>query len=186
LAPAQMAELVDALVSGTSAARRGGSSPLLGTIKIVTGAKLRASHQGATHERLNFRSPLGMAQARPAMSGLGLGELKALAVQAFDGGELYSGSFSHDGMLVASGSGDKPARLRAVGSGAEVRGELCYFQYGPRALSRCHSLGARCHTWAASASWCPSTTPAAISAAGSLLCALAMPGRLAAILTSFT
>jgi hypothetical protein len=27
-----MAELVDALVSGTSAARRGGSSPLLGTI----------------------------------------------------------------------------------------------------------------------------------------------------------
>ena len=29
--PAQMAELVDALVSGTSAARRGGSSPLLGT-----------------------------------------------------------------------------------------------------------------------------------------------------------
>src|ERR1700761_5635217 len=32
LARAQMAELVDALVSGTSAARRGGSSPLLGTI----------------------------------------------------------------------------------------------------------------------------------------------------------
>src|SRR5579863_1491871 len=30
-ARAQMAELVDALVSGTSAARRGGSSPLLGT-----------------------------------------------------------------------------------------------------------------------------------------------------------
>jgi hypothetical protein len=28
---AQMAELVDALVSGTSAERRGGSSPLLGT-----------------------------------------------------------------------------------------------------------------------------------------------------------
>ena len=28
---AQVAELVDALVSGTSAARRGGSSPLLGT-----------------------------------------------------------------------------------------------------------------------------------------------------------
>src|SRR6202020_2846873 len=37
---AQMAELVDALVSGTSAARRGGSSPLLGTnknsIKTIT------------------------------------------------------------------------------------------------------------------------------------------------------
>ena len=31
---AQMAELVDALVSGTSAARRGGSSPLLGTILV--------------------------------------------------------------------------------------------------------------------------------------------------------
>ena len=31
LLSAQMAELVDALVSGTSAARRGGSSPLLGT-----------------------------------------------------------------------------------------------------------------------------------------------------------
>src|SRR5262249_9753037 len=30
-AKAQVAELVDALVSGTSAARRGGSSPLLGT-----------------------------------------------------------------------------------------------------------------------------------------------------------
>ena len=30
-APARVAELVDALVSGTSAARRGGSSPLLGT-----------------------------------------------------------------------------------------------------------------------------------------------------------
>ena len=29
-----MAELVDALVSGTSAARRGGSSPLLGTKDI--------------------------------------------------------------------------------------------------------------------------------------------------------
>src|SRR5215472_8264105 len=31
LMKAQVAELVDALVSGTSAARRGGSSPLLGT-----------------------------------------------------------------------------------------------------------------------------------------------------------
>jgi hypothetical protein len=31
---AQLAELVDALVSGTSAARRGGSSPLLGTIQV--------------------------------------------------------------------------------------------------------------------------------------------------------
>ena len=32
-ARAQVAELVDALVSGTSGAIRGGSSPLLGTIK---------------------------------------------------------------------------------------------------------------------------------------------------------
>ena len=32
---AQVAELVDALVSGTSGASRGGSSPLLGTIKAV-------------------------------------------------------------------------------------------------------------------------------------------------------
>ena len=31
---AQVAELVDALVSGTSAARRGGSSPFLGTSDI--------------------------------------------------------------------------------------------------------------------------------------------------------
>ncbi len=30
---AQVAKLVDALVSGTSVARRGGSSPLLGTIR---------------------------------------------------------------------------------------------------------------------------------------------------------
>jgi hypothetical protein len=35
---AQVAELVDALVSGTSGAIRGGSSPLLGTISITTSA----------------------------------------------------------------------------------------------------------------------------------------------------
>lgn len=34
LSVAQMAELVDAQVSGTCAARRGGSSPLLGTIRF--------------------------------------------------------------------------------------------------------------------------------------------------------
>ncbi len=34
-APAQVAELVDALVSGTSGASRGGSSPLLGTTKLA-------------------------------------------------------------------------------------------------------------------------------------------------------
>jgi ribonuclease D len=42
---AQVAELVDALVSGTSAARRGGSSPLLGTILIpVIGGLPDLSH----------------------------------------------------------------------------------------------------------------------------------------------
>jgi hypothetical protein len=35
-ADAQVAELVDALVSGTSGASRGGSSPLLGTIPILS------------------------------------------------------------------------------------------------------------------------------------------------------
>jgi hypothetical protein len=35
-APAQVAELVDALVSGTSDASRGGSSPLLGTIHFLS------------------------------------------------------------------------------------------------------------------------------------------------------
>ena len=35
LSVAQVAELVDALVSGTSAERRGGSSPLLGTKDIL-------------------------------------------------------------------------------------------------------------------------------------------------------
>src|ERR1043166_62232 len=38
---AQVAELVDALVSGTSAARRGGSSPLLGTILLRADALRR-------------------------------------------------------------------------------------------------------------------------------------------------
>ena len=41
-APAQVAELVDALVSGTSGASRGGSSPLLGTTKLPTVANPRA------------------------------------------------------------------------------------------------------------------------------------------------
>jgi hypothetical protein len=38
-APAQVAELVDALVSGTSAARRGGSSPFLGTKHVTRNEK---------------------------------------------------------------------------------------------------------------------------------------------------
>src|SRR5215467_10762859 len=37
-APAQVAELVDALVSGTSGASRGGSSPLLGTTPSIIGS----------------------------------------------------------------------------------------------------------------------------------------------------
>ena len=38
---AQMAELVDAQVSGTCAARRGGSSPLLGTIPILITTRIK-------------------------------------------------------------------------------------------------------------------------------------------------
>src|SRR5438045_3709595 len=56
--PAQVAELVDALVSGTSGASRGGSSPLLGTKldvrlipKFVSGAAAR------TYERPNRTPP---------------------------------------------------------------------------------------------------------------------------------
>ena len=41
---AQVAELVDALVSGTSGESRGGSSPLLGTISRVRGYELSPSH----------------------------------------------------------------------------------------------------------------------------------------------
>ena len=50
---AQVAELVDALVSGTSGESRGGSSPLLGTIAlkfynkficVLAGESLRAKH----------------------------------------------------------------------------------------------------------------------------------------------
>ena len=43
--PAQMAELVDALVSGTSAARRGGSSPLLGTKHLSMSQTLLSAMQ---------------------------------------------------------------------------------------------------------------------------------------------
>src|SRR5262249_52168280 len=43
---AQMAELVDALVSGTSAARCGGSSPLLGT-KQAVGSSIDGSRKRA-------------------------------------------------------------------------------------------------------------------------------------------
>ena len=48
--PAQVAELVDALVSGTSGAIRGGSSPLLGTISPsapVRGRSPRSIYQSS-------------------------------------------------------------------------------------------------------------------------------------------
>ncbi len=41
---AQVAELVDALVSGTSGESRGGSSPLLGT-SCLTVARVRTNHR---------------------------------------------------------------------------------------------------------------------------------------------
>src|SRR5690606_7485369 len=52
--PAQVAELVDALVSGTSAARRGGSSPLLGTTGPPASRVMRRplSLQGPAHRCL--------------------------------------------------------------------------------------------------------------------------------------
>ena len=56
--PAQMAELVDALVSGTSAARRGGSSPLLGT--SFTGKPLfGAAFLRLCHRRAKEGAPCG-------------------------------------------------------------------------------------------------------------------------------
>src|SRR5437868_423019 len=50
--PAQVAELVDALVSGTSGAILGGSSPLLGTITLL---KFVSLHPDATAEPCIFR-----------------------------------------------------------------------------------------------------------------------------------
>src|SRR5262249_6383976 len=44
-----MAELVDALVSGTSAARRGGSSPLLGTIFSIDRYPIRVNIKNPAH-----------------------------------------------------------------------------------------------------------------------------------------
>src|SRR6201999_4544246 len=48
---AQVAELVDALVSGTSAARRGGSSPLLGTSHLLD--RVRKGPPGAKNQQLS-------------------------------------------------------------------------------------------------------------------------------------
>src|ERR1044071_8384862 len=61
-AGAQVAELVDALVSGTSAARRGGSSPLLGTILLRAYAlrriaALKIAKQDALRSLFGRRSP---------------------------------------------------------------------------------------------------------------------------------
>src|ERR1700733_569766 len=53
---AQVAELVDALVSGTSGAIRGGSSPLLGTIKTTCCARFLVSFIDGTRNRRRTRS----------------------------------------------------------------------------------------------------------------------------------
>jgi hypothetical protein len=45
-APAQVAELVDALLSGSSAARREGSSPFLGTKYLMTTQKTHRTPVG--------------------------------------------------------------------------------------------------------------------------------------------
>ena len=66
-----MAELVDALVSGTSAARRGGSSPLLGTIIPARQKKSPIESPRfavALHEALRFpatQQALGWPSSRP-------------------------------------------------------------------------------------------------------------------------
>jgi predicted alpha/beta-fold hydrolase len=57
---AQMAELVDALVSGTSGESRGGSSPLLGTIF------LGATSLATRSRRLEFASPVSLDSVAPA------------------------------------------------------------------------------------------------------------------------
>jgi hypothetical protein len=63
---ALMAELVDALLSGSSAARRGGSSPLQGTISFVsrtkgapTGRRTSAGSQSALRAMLDVSPALG-------------------------------------------------------------------------------------------------------------------------------
>ena len=58
-----MAELVDALLSGSSAARRGGSSPLQGTIICFTLNWLRSPLRG--------RAPRGAASSRPYLTSFG-------------------------------------------------------------------------------------------------------------------
>ena len=63
---AQMAELVDALVSGTSAARRGGSSPLLGTIPTWRYSEAPA----ALSNRFNRRGDQCAASHRSFMAGI--------------------------------------------------------------------------------------------------------------------
>ena len=84
VAKAQVAELVDALVSGTSAARRGGSSPLLGTNNhelqkrprvAVAPVRSKAATTGglATHKEclgdlLRKQSPGTYLKVRPAVA----------------------------------------------------------------------------------------------------------------------
>ena len=66
---AQVAELVDALVSGTSGAIRGGSSPLLGTIYIADKTRLNGlAVENLPHENRCNRRYLSTA-GRPRRIG---------------------------------------------------------------------------------------------------------------------
>src|SRR5262249_45847775 len=89
-AKAQMAELVDALVSGTSAARRGGSSPLLGTSELckllillcfLVDIKIRphiSPHYGYRHDTRK-------TQGRPPPHSIGAFEIEKWQNERFAG-----------------------------------------------------------------------------------------------------
>jgi hypothetical protein len=62
-AAAQMAELVDALVSGTSGESRGGSSPLLGTNYPFEDDR-RRPEQAEKAEKISLTRPLGSGFVR--------------------------------------------------------------------------------------------------------------------------
>jgi hypothetical protein len=68
-----MAELVDALVSGTSAARRGGSSPLLGTkaaSKLLIHFKFLTNLENQPVSLVHIGGPHGIRMTDPQSSGL--------------------------------------------------------------------------------------------------------------------
>ena len=70
-----MSELVDGLVSGTSAERRGGSSPLLGT-KLWSGGGT-ATRGTANPRQCEFESHPDLHTGLPSSRGPGYGPLKA-------------------------------------------------------------------------------------------------------------